>query len=89
MLAEFGGACALKTADVPCEFNYSHLHAEAKSEIGLLVLSCVADCFYLALDTAVAEAAGYYNAVNAAEKLLSRFGGDFLGVDELDRKSVV
>ena len=84
MLAEFCGACALKTCYMARELNNSHLHAQAQTQIRLLVLSCVADSLNLALDTSVAEAAGNNDTVNLAEDRLGGFRGDFLGVDELD-----
>ena len=40
------------------KFNHGHLHAEAYAKVGHVVLACVPDRGDLALDTAVAEAAG-------------------------------
>lgn len=54
------------------------MHTKTKTEIGLLMLSCVADSFNLALDASVAEAAGNENAVAIMQKLVCRFGSNFL-----------
>ena len=49
------------------------MHTKTKTEIGLFMLSCVADSFNLALDASVTEAAGNENAVAIMQKLVCRF----------------
>lgn len=56
-----------------CKFDCSHVHTKTKTEIGLLMLSCVADSLNLALDASVTEAAGNENAVAIMQKLVCRF----------------
>ena len=58
------------------------MHTEAKSEIWLLVFSCVTYSLYLTLDTSVAETAGNQYTVAVVQKLVCRFGSYFFGVDE-------
>ena len=80
-----------------CKFDCSHVHTKTKTEIGLLMLSCVADSLNLALDASVTEAAGNENAVARSggaddfqegkaaaevfELALYRFGGEAVSPD--------
>ena len=78
---ELGGVGAGHVADVAGELGDGALHAQADAEERHAVLAAVADGLDLALDAAVAEAAGHEDAVGAAEPLGDRLRRELLGVD--------
>ncbi len=78
---ELGGVGAGHAADVARELGHGALHAQADAEERDLVLAAVLDGLDLALDAALAEAAGHDDAVRRAQPLLDRRRRDLLGVD--------
>ena len=75
---------ALEAADVARELDHRQLHAEADAEERDAVLARVADRGDLALDAAVAEAAGHEDRVEAAEQRRRAAALDLLRVDVLE-----
>ena len=74
----------VEAAHVARELDHGHLEAEADAEEGDSVLPGVADRRHLALDAAVAEAAGNEHAVNPGEMRLGAVLLDLLRVDPPD-----
>src|SRR5438094_10306042 len=62
VLIEFGAICVFDSADVSCEFNRGHLHAETKAKIRKLVLARETGGVDFSFNTANAEPARYQNA---------------------------
>ncbi len=77
---ELGRVGALHVADVAGVVDDRHLHAEADAEERHLLLAGVATGRDLALDPALAEAAGDEDAVG----ILERGGVEVLGADQVD-----
>jgi len=57
VLVEFGAVRISDFANISCEFDRRHLHTEAKTEVGELMLACVTRCFDFSFDTTLAKAA--------------------------------
>lgn len=72
---------ALHAADAASELHDSALHAEADAEEGDVALPAKPNGRDLALDAALAEAAGDDDAVDVGESVGDRCLGDLLGVD--------
>ena len=77
---ELGGVGAVHPGDVAGELDHRDLHAEADAEVGDLALAGDPRGLDLALDPALAEAAGDQDPVEALE----RVEVEVLGVDQLD-----
>ena len=80
---ELAGICIVKACNMTGKLYCCHMHTETQSEIRLLVLSCKAYRFYLALYSSVAEAAGYKYTVAVAQKLCRSLGCYFFRINEL------
>lgn len=83
---EFGGVCAGHAAYISGKFNDGALHTEAEAEERDLIDARILDGVDLALDAAVAEAAGNDDAVDTLEdfaKIRFLFFEDF-GIDPVD-----
>src|SRR5262249_29823808 len=80
---ELRGAGAGEPADIARVLDHRALHAQADAQIRHPPLAGVADGRDLALDAAVAEAAGNQDAVDAGELRLGAVALDVLGVDPL------
>ncbi len=80
---EFGAVGAFEAGDMPRVLDHRELHAEADAEIRDAVLPRVADRGDLALDAALAEAAGHEDAVHAG-KTVGAVALDRLGIDVVD-----
>src|SRR6266542_138876 len=81
---------AVEPADVPGELDDRALHAQTDAEVRHPALPGIADRLDLALDPAIAEAAGHENPVHVAEVGGRAVPLDLLGVDphELDPRVV-
>ena len=80
---ELGAVRALEPGDVARELDDRELHAEADAEVRHAVLARVAHRLDLALDAALAEAAGHQDRVHAAQAVGAVLL-DVGGLDELD-----
>src|SRR5207247_10881951 len=80
---ELGRARAVEAADVSRVLDHRALHAQADAQVRYTPLACVTNRLDLALDPAVAEAAGNQNAVDTRELGLGPVALDVLGVDTL------
>ena len=80
---ELGAVGVLQAGEVARDLDGRHLHAQADAEVGQLVLARVLRGEDLALDAALAEAAGHEDGIEAVE--LVRVGRrERLGIDVLD-----
>jgi hypothetical protein len=80
---ELGAVGAGQAGHVARVLDGGHLHAQADAEVGNAVLARVLRGDDLALDAALAEAAGHQDGVEARQ-LRGRLGRQRLGVDVLD-----
>ncbi len=71
----------LQPDHVAGELDHGALHAQADAEEGNAALAGEADGVDLALDAALAEAAGHEHAVDAGQQPLGPFALDRLAVD--------
>ena len=84
VLVELGRVGAGQADDVAGELDHGALHAQADAEERNAPLAGVADRLDLALDAALAEAAGHEDAVVAGEQPLGPFALDLLALDAAD-----
>src|SRR5579859_664652 len=78
---ELGGVHIVRAEDVPRELDHHHLHAEAEAEIRDLALAGVARGQDLALDAALAEAAGHDDTVHTGQQIHDVLRRDRLRLD--------
>ena len=83
-LVELAGVGVGEAADGACKLDDRDLHTQADAEIGDIVRAGIVRGRDLALNAAVAEAAGHENAVAAAEHFLYIIARDRLAVNPLN-----
>ena len=81
---EFSGIRVLQAKDMAAVFHNRHLHAKTNAQKRYLALTRIPNRGDLALDPALAKAAGYQNALHSLENLRHIFGRDQLGIDPAD-----
>ena len=62
--------CVFQSDYISCKFYDGKLHTKTQSQEWETVGSCIADCFDLTVDTAVAEASRYQNTIYITEQLV-------------------